>query len=237
MTHAINRLVFISYSYGDEKRIASLAAHLRQTIGVRPEKAFPIVDVLEFQICDLWKNFRFVVNLDSNFDPLVLATAKFDPPEIVVRESVYQHAVIDSRPARVVLAHELGHFWLRHGRKSLKEAQLEAEYLEWQADEFAAELLMPSGIASRMAPDEIAGQFKVPPQTAKVRLETLEARRKISSADGVPRYEPFMGLLSRFERELLYWAPASLAAYPLDQISSPSQPSAPPPRTAAAARA
>jgi|SRR5947209_8368838 len=122
--------VFISYSYSDETTIASLAAGLRKTVDVRPETAFPIVDVLEFQISDVWKNFRLVIDLDSSFDPLVLATARFDPPEIAVRESVYQHAVIDSRPARVVLAHELGHLCLHHGRKSPSEVKLEAEYLE-----------------------------------------------------------------------------------------------------------
>jgi hypothetical protein len=216
--------IFISYSHADIDRIASLAARFRQALGLSSKEEFPIVDVLEFEISKVCKDFRLTVDLPANFDADVLATARFQPPEIVVRESVYQHAVVGSEPARVILAHELGHLWLAHGA----EPAAEHIQIEWQADEFAAELLMPGDVISKMVADEfalellmhsdmvskkaadrIAKQFAVPSQSAKIRMEILEVRRQNSSKNNVPRFEPYTPLLSRFERDLLYWVPAN----------------------------
>jgi hypothetical protein len=197
--------IFISYSHADITRIASLAARFRRALDLSPKEEFPIVDVLEFEISKVCKDFRLAVDSPTNFDVDVLAAARFQPPEIVVRESVYQHAAVGSEPARVVLAHELGHLWLAHGT----EPAGDYIQLEWQADEFAAELLMPGDIVSKIGADRIAKQFAVPLQSAKLRKKTLEERRQNSSKGNVPRFEPYRPLLSRFERDLLYWVPPS----------------------------
>jgi uncharacterized protein DUF955 len=203
--------VFICYSHADMKGIASSAKHLRETLNISLKEALPIFDVLEFRIADFFKEFRFVVDLDHNFDPSVLAMTRQDPPEIIVRESVYQHAAVGSEPARVVLAHELGHFWLGHGGNVARGVapSLEHSQLEWQADEFAAELLMPGNIAKQMTADHIAKQFAVPLKTAKIRRQALEARQKSLSATNNFGFEAYTGLLSRFEKEVLNWVPTN----------------------------
>jgi hypothetical protein len=203
--HSANH-IFISYSYEAAISIASLAARLRHDLQLSIEEEFPIVDVLEFQIVQFCKDFRLVVDSSVNFDQNVLAMARLAPPEIAVRESVYQHAAVGSEPARVILAHELGHLLLAHGAAS----SAEHIQLEWEADEFAAELLMPSAIASTMSEDRIARQFAVPLRTAKSRLEKLKPRQKYSSKKGVPRFECYTPLVSQFEKELLYWVPPSV---------------------------
>lgn len=201
---------FISYSHLDAQRIAALAAKLRSELNLAPHKRFPIVPFLEFQLTDLWKDFRLVIESDDDFEELVLATAKNEPPEITVRESVYQHAVNGSAVARVILAHELGHVILRHGSNphQIKSDEQEGfSVVEWQADEFAAELLMPSQLTMQMTSDEIAGEFAVPLRSAELRLQTLKTRQTISSAAKIPRFEHHIDLLSKFDKQLLRWMP------------------------------
>jgi hypothetical protein len=204
--------VFITFSFADVERIASSARWMRDALHLSPQDAVPILDVLEFRVVEALKNFRFVVDLDDNFDRSVLAKARRIPmPEIVVRESVYQHATIDSGAARVVLAHELGHLWLGH----VEPSDGYSAFLEWQADEFAAELLMPGTVAVEMDAERIERQFSVPLRTAKVRLQTLRNRQRDCSAI----FEKYSGLLSRFEKEVLKWVPASSPAASFSEVS------------------
>jgi hypothetical protein len=204
--------VSVGYPISDVRKIASLVGRMRAKFGLSPVDMVPIFEILEFRITDTFPDFRFVVDLDINFDHSVLALTKWSPPEIVVRESVYQHAAAEFGPARVVLAHELGHLWLRHGQNYTSRVNTQREdhlLFEWQADEFAAELLMPSEVVLSMTPDVIAKRFLVPSRTAKARLQTLLARDRSSPETKIPRFEPYSGLLSRYEREVLKWVPTT----------------------------
>lgn len=194
--------ISVGYLASETDRIASLAREMRDKLKLASDAAAPIFQILEFRIIEAFPDFRFVVDYPDNFDHPVLALTRWNPPQIVVRESVYLHAAADSGPARVVLAHELGHLWLEHGRNH-------SLLYEWQADEFAAELLMPGDIAVSLSAEHIAKQYAVPMRTAEIRLQTLKARRSKRSANKVPKFEPYAGLLSRYEIEVLKWVPAA----------------------------
>jgi hypothetical protein len=204
--------VTICCSFDDIDKIAHSAERMRAALNLAPQDAAPIFDILEFQIAEVehFKDFSFVIDFDANFDHCVLAMTRLNPPEIVVRESVYRHAAVGTASARVVLAHELGHLWLGHGQNLLggtkSPVEEQALLVEWQADEFAAELLMPRQIILAMEPDCVARQFAVPLRSAQARLQTLTSRRRRSKKD-VPRFEQYKGLLSRFENEVLKWVP------------------------------
>jgi hypothetical protein len=232
MRSVARRSAFISYSHSDAKRISSLVHKLRADFQVALHEPFPIIDVLEFDLTKLWRDFRFVVEADEEFDDFVLATAKSEPREISVRESVYQHAIVGSPTARVVLAHELGHVILGHGSgfsKNVSNEQAIFSIAEWQADEFAAELLIPSTLAAQMTYEEIAREFAVPIHSAQLRLQTLKNREVNSSPSKIPRFEHYTDLLSRFDKQVLYWAPpkGEVGMLPVDQRLTPAAPPAP----------
>jgi Zn-dependent peptidase ImmA (M78 family) len=116
---------------------------------------------------------------------------------------------VGSEAARLILAHELGHIVLAHGSSYHKQSDGQESFCiaEWEADEFAAELLMPSKVALQMGPETLARFFAVPLRSAQLRLETLKNRMNISSAKSIPRYEHHIDLLSKFDKDLLYWVP------------------------------
>lgn len=85
----------------------------------------------------------------------ILGSISFDPNQL----TVYGDADLNSPRTRFTIAHELGHLMLEHGRYLAKEYVAESDFissgkqslgiqglerLEWQANTFAAYLLMPT---------------------------------------------------------------------------------------------
>jgi uncharacterized protein DUF955 len=79
------------------------------------------------------------------------------------------------------LAHEIGHHVLHGGEPIPRQAQWEKNELEHEADQFAAEILMPQGLVEKAAKDfnaqidieEIARTFRVGRQEMEKRLRQL----------------------------------------------------------------
>src|SRR5262249_46855204 len=122
-------------------------------------------------------------DVDPGLSPDVLALARIDPPEIVVRDAIYRAGVDGSDDARLILAHELGHIWLLHGAQAYLSTasgrpqqftNLDRTYsAEWKADEFAAELMMPGAQCRTMSAVEISDQYGVPLRVAEWRRDLL----------------------------------------------------------------
>lgn len=207
-------VVFVSYSISERRRISSIVRKLRAIVGVSDKEEFPIVDFLEFEFHKIRRDFVLIVESDDDFGDGVLAKATNSPPQIVVRESLYEAAVEGHPSARFVLAHELGHLCLSH-RKSVQGGTRNFSYVEydsekqifnaeWQANEFAAELLIPSDLAFVMSTDEISERYGVLPKFVQRRLALLNMRKMISSREEeIPLYEPHPMLLSGYESDLM----------------------------------
>src|ERR1043166_1234672 len=88
--------VLFCYSLLEAQGIALCARKLRERLGLAVVAACPIVDILEFEIPKLLRNFRFTVEQDWRFEKNLLAVARVSSSQIVVRESVYQRAIGDS---------------------------------------------------------------------------------------------------------------------------------------------
>lgn len=110
-----------------------------------------------------------------------------DTVTLTIRESVYVAACQGVPRALFTVAHELGHLILAHRRPAFnRQTQRHSfevwEDSEWQADQFAAELLMPlpqmiaTGLQSA---DQIAGVFGVSVPAAGRRLKQLRKRGDI----------------------------------------------------------
>lgn len=139
---------------------------------------FPIVQFLELIMPRLNNNFTLEIVEDSKMGNKHGLTFP-DEDTIRIKESVYNNACQGNGRDRYTLAHELGHLLL-HKNVSIIFAKtdnnkiLPYEDSEWQADTFAAELLMPFEQAKNChSPEEIAKTFNVSREAAEVRWNKI----------------------------------------------------------------
>lgn len=142
------------------------------------EKYFPIVEFLENIMPKIFKDFYIEVNSKEemgNCHGLACPTENC----IKIREDVYERAIKGYGRDRFTLAHELGHFLMhqpenisfaRTGIASKIEAYRDPE---WQANTFAAELLMPISLINTDNPYEISTEFGVSITAATLRVKKI----------------------------------------------------------------
>lgn len=162
----------------------------RDALGVAEDCLQPdMIDLLEIQLPQLLPMVSFVVEPDNDLDG-VEAYTDFEPPQIVVRESVYRDGILHRHRARFTLAHEFGHLTQHRHAQHLHRAP--AEHLrggrlrpfasaEWQANTFASAFLMPSWLIEQFENATDASRaLNVSIQAAGHRLDQLGSlvRRK-----------------------------------------------------------
>ncbi|WP_430454928.1 ImmA/IrrE family metallo-endopeptidase [Rheinheimera sp.] len=111
-----------------------------------------------------------------------------DRLQIKVRNSVYEGAESGNGMDRFTLAHELGHLFMHRNLSSYARSGKTDERLdehkvyedsEWQADCFAAELLMPfDEVAKCKNADEVCKKFGVSMKSAEVRFDKVNKEKK-----------------------------------------------------------
>ncbi len=105
-------------------------------------------------------------------------TTDLNKKTIYIREDVYYRACDGNARDLFTIAHELGHLFL-HSNQNVELARAEMnikayENPEWQANTFAAELLMPVKLISKSdIPDSLVKRFGVSYESAKIRLKNL----------------------------------------------------------------
>jgi hypothetical protein len=140
----------------NEVEIAERAHGLRLALGTADKTYVDIIEILEFHVPEFIPGFRLVVRRDIDID--FSAEASFDPPRIVVRETIYDAACEGDQECRRILAHELGHLMLHSNVAGSLQRNYEGyqqefgemtslESTEDQADIFARHFLIPSYIA------------------------------------------------------------------------------------------
>jgi IrrE N-terminal-like domain len=201
----------------DVEKISAAASDLRVRLSLPENEKFPIIDVLEFELSKVFPNFCLIIDSDDRFDRGVLAFAT-TTPEIVVRETIYTNAINGCSRARYVLAHELGHVWLSHGEVGRRTFNLEnklANIWEWQANEFAAEIMVPSHfLRFRLVKDmsiknktklvqQVSSLFAFSKKFVERRIDVLNERENMPFRKGVPMFESYLGLVDRYDLHLL----------------------------------
>lgn len=129
-------------------QIRKYAYQLRKDLGLLQIEYFPIMQVLENILPVIDPGFCLEPVEDQDLQGRMAETIP-EQKLIRVKESVYQAACAGNAWARMIMAHELGHFLL-HNSQSTAYAYVErGSHLpedidpERQADIFAAELLIP----------------------------------------------------------------------------------------------
>lgn len=143
-----------------------------------PTDAIDLVKVLEHTLhqCKVTFEVREIHEM-----PDVEGWTNPDAALIILREDVYDALCDSTNPrhnrSRFTAAHELGHLFLHEGvtfaRGSLPTHK-HFEDSEWQADTFAAELLMPTEQCIGLSIEQIQAQFQVGYLAAKNKFNSLK---------------------------------------------------------------
>lgn len=127
-------------------------------------------DILDYEYCE-----------DS--DTMHYGEAFYNPVEkkILIPDSVYNAACVGKGRARFTIAHEMGHFFLKHsavlGRNNdtTWKAYIDSE---WQADAFAGYFLAPPSLVDpRSTAENIAVDFGLSFQAARIALNNAKKFR------------------------------------------------------------
>lgn len=130
-----------------KKQIEASANRLRAALGVSGNPYFKPIEVIELVLDHEMSLVSFSSGSYEEMGNDEGQTA-FDGSEIILREDVYKNASIGQPRGRFTAAHELGHWALHSGLKptmarSSGSSTPAYKCSEWQANQFAAALLMP----------------------------------------------------------------------------------------------
>lgn len=161
------------------RNVQSIANHCRHSFRYTNDQKFHVVEFIEFDLACALPELVFEVMPDDEMETSVVGMARLSPPRIIIAESKYVEAINGGGEGRWIVAHELGHIWLGHGvnyrgptdRKTRIPSRFSAEY---QADEFAAELLMPTKECRKLDANQLAEQFGVTMRIARRKIELFD---------------------------------------------------------------
>lgn len=140
--------------------IREAALSFRNALGLpATEPWFPVVDVYDWRLPKVWEQFHYVLVEPHEMDEHAIAFP--GEARIVVRADIYERAGYDEGRDRFTMCHELGHVMLEHSPILARSGSTPTwpvyEDSEWQANTYAAELLMPVAVVLKCrTPDELA---------------------------------------------------------------------------------
>lgn len=153
-------------------KIREFAKMLRRAFDIPINVRFPTVEFLEFGLGSLGFDYEI-----CDKSELENCYAKTIPEEKVVkiREDVYIRAVHGNPRDIFTILHEIGHV-IFHNNRTIEFARNEENipiYMdpEWQANTFAAELLVPADSISGMCEDEIVDVYGCSYEVAYIQIK------------------------------------------------------------------
>lgn len=166
--------------------IANEANSVRVKFNLSDDEKFPIIELLEVMSNNL-DQFELHIEEKHKMNGAEGYTAP-DGSFIALSEDVYNGACNGNGRYRFTVAHELGHYFLHSNRllpRAPKNHTLKAyELSEPQANQFAAELLMPrSMIIGNETSLQIMNKFGVSNEAAQLRLKYIQKIKKQSGGN------------------------------------------------------
>lgn len=168
--------------------IVELASVWREALGIERTVHFvDILQILEITLPQVFPPFSLVIEADSGDD--IEGYTEFDPPTIVIRESVYLAASRREGRARWTMAHELGHLMLHDSAVPMARAPAAYQRMknlpayastEKQAEKFAAAFLMPDWVVRRYnTAASLSQACGVSFRAASIQLEKAERKGRL----------------------------------------------------------
>jgi IrrE N-terminal-like domain len=167
------------------KKIEAQALEIRKALQVK-EAFFPLIEVVEIVLPRLLPEFIFDIKTSDEMTSLygsgTLAMTTPSEMTLELREDVYDGLLAHNGRCRYTVAHELGHLFLHQNtgfaRFDLQGTMRIYESSEWQADNFAVELLAPLELAAACTSKEaLAILFGISKQAAEIRWKAIEKYR------------------------------------------------------------
>ncbi|MFV1602323.1 MULTISPECIES: ImmA/IrrE family metallo-endopeptidase [unclassified Phaeobacter] len=163
--------------------IGGIADNLRHSLGLLEEPSVPVIEIIEQVLDQRLDLVRFEVGSREEMGSAEGYTCP-NGDFIMLREDVYHGACAGEGRARFTCAHELGH-WAMHTNIPLARAKSgdgtpSFRLAEPQANQFAAEFLMPACFVSHIDDeDDIMLRFGVSWEAARNRLRYLSKNGRL----------------------------------------------------------
>ena len=134
------------------KSLRDYAFQIRKSLNLDKQMYFPVLDFLDV-LPEIFPNFTYEILEDHMIDDDKHAITDVKNEKMYIKQSVYDGASNNVGRDRFTIAHEIGHYLLisvngMQFARSFEEPKV-YENPEWQADVFAAELLVPHHLISR----------------------------------------------------------------------------------------
>lgn len=159
------------------KEIRGVAKAFRQKCGLSQIQKFPACETFEYLLDKIFEKFEWEIIPDDQMSEEGKTFA--GAHKIEIRESVYIAACRGDGRARFTIMHEVGHFLL-HSPDRIALCRLKPgeklppfEDPEWQANTFAAEILMDIDVVHGMDYRQISKTCEVSFGAAKTRFHKL----------------------------------------------------------------
>ncbi len=155
-------------------KLRAMAKKLRVLTKTPEDEPFPVVPFLEIVL----KAWDYEMDIVPDEDMKTTYAETIPSLKIFrIRESVYNNAIEGSPRDRFTIAHEIGHLFL-HDDVSVSFARNEKSIPaykdpEWQANTFAAELLVPYSQIKGMAVEEISKKYIVSKKVAQIQASYI----------------------------------------------------------------
>ena len=144
--------------------ISNIAASIREQYGIAKDEAFPILEVLEKLFINNNLSIQLLADDDPFLDRSIPAVYNAKDNFIYLKESVIQEVENGNYRSNFTLAHEFFHY-IQHQVLGFVFEDIEDrktyEDPEWQANEFAGELLLPKKYLEIADDEYLANHFQV----------------------------------------------------------------------------
>jgi len=160
------------------QKLRALTLSIRKTFHLENEICFPVVEMLE-AMPDIFSANKFACEIvpDHELPDSVQGDTDVANHYMRIKESVYNGAYAGNGRDRYSIAHEIGHYMLLSivgvaFQRNISKRKVKAyEDPEWQAECFAAELLMPHHLIGGMNVSEISKRCNVSHAAAKTQIK------------------------------------------------------------------
>lgn len=152
--------------------IVKMVREIKAIIGANGDLFFPVTHFLENVLPLIDDEFQYEYVDKKEMPDGTYAFYNPKTNKMTIREDVYEGACNGVGRDRFTIAHEIGHYFLHadelvvaRNKNSIYKAYTDPE---WQANKFAAELLIPSDLTRHMSVQDIAERCGVSLQAAMI---------------------------------------------------------------------
>ncbi|OCQ23404.1 hypothetical protein A7985_05545 [Pseudoalteromonas luteoviolacea] len=164
------------------KQIREKVEKLKSFFKIDLEECVDIIHLIDITLPDKIPDFTLEIKPDCEMEDYAGLTIPSEC-KIYLKQSVYDKACNGDGQSRFTIAHEIGHLFMHDQPLVLGKQEKYSDHqiwedTEWQADQFAAEFLMPFNIVKNMSSfRDLMKEFIVSNSAARCRLSKVKGEK------------------------------------------------------------